>query len=428
MSILSRLGLGTEAFENPMDDVAEGYIATGDESETASAAILEATKESAEIDEEIDTLDNMQDATDAIDDQVEVGEIAIEQNRYTPTLGLIQKIALKNALSSIAGRAQAGKLLADTTYFPANESFDGGNGGTLAVESMKDTANEIWTTIKAKFREIMKRIADFFKGIFDAGEKLARRADKLKANAKNAVADKKVTPTGAASIIVGDKLGSDAINGFNTLAAAVEDALSESKLSTAIFAADAGEATKAVLNFTGGTVPSDLNSTAPEGATVTCSKEVSGGVLLVTIVGKGNEGTAALSDSHNVIHQTAKKAKPSESDPLTSSEITAVMTKVATMGREISRGKAVANKFDAANKAFEKDVNKAAGKDDSAEQKAEREKFQASIKFASKAAQFRKNLVVHALKAGNAMCNYAEASCKGAKAEEKKEEKKEAGK
>lgn len=427
MNILKKLGLGTESFENPMDGVAAGYIATGDESETASAAILEATKESAEIDEEIGTLTDVQDATDAIDDQVEIGEIAIEQNQYTPMLGIIQKTALKNALASISSRDKANALVNDTSYMPANESFENGNGGTLAVESMKDTAAELWATIKAQFKAIMDKIMTWFKNIFEAGNRLATRADKLKANAKNAVAGK-VNPTAAGSIMVGNKLGSDAISGFDIVVNAVEEALSESKLATVGFAIDAGDANKSIINFTGGTVPSDLQSTAPEGATVTCSKEASGGVLFVTIIGKDGENHEAIKNSHNVIHNTSKKEKPSESDALTSGEITSTMTKVAKLGRDIARGKQIAAKFDAANKQFEKEVNKAAGKDNKDEQKAERAKFGASVTFGQKAAKFRKDIVIHALKAGNAMCNYAEASCKGGKTEEKKEEKKEAGK
>lgn len=427
MNILAQLGLARESFENPMDEVAGGFIATGDESETASAAILEATKESAEIDEEIATLENVEDATSAIDDQVEVGEIAIEQNRYTPTLGLIQKTALKNALASISTRAKANAVVNNTNYMPANESFENGNGGVLAVESMKETANELWATIKAQFKKIMEQIMNFFKGIFDKGEKLAKRAEKLKANAKNAVAGK-VKPTAAGSIMVGDKLGSEAIAGFDITISALKEALSETRLGTGYLAIDAGDAEKATISFTGGTVPSDLQSTSPEGSKVTCSNEASGGVVFVTVIGKEGENNAAIKDSYNVIHKTSKKETPEESDALTSSEITSVMSKVIDLGREVSRGKALASKFDAANKKFEKDVNKAAGKDDKEEQKAERAKFAASVVFGRKAAAFRKDIVIHALKAGNAMCNYAEASCKGGEKEGKKDEKKEAGK
>lgn len=420
MSVLKRLGLAKESFDNPLDETAEGYVATGDESATASAAILEATKESADIDEDMDLLDNTEEATNDIDDQIEIGEIAVEQNQYTPMLGMIQKTALKNALTKISNRATA-KAVVDEEIMPAQETYENGTGGTLAVEAMKDTANELWASIKAQFKAIMDRIVAFFNNIFDAGTKLANRADKLKANAKNAVAGK-VKPTGASAIKVGNKLGSDAIEGFGVTCDAVSEALSESKLATVGFAIDAGEAAKAVVNFTGGTVPSDLKSTAPEGATVTCSKEASGGVVYVTITGKDGENNAAIKDSANVIHKTAKESTPEESDALTSSEITSVLTKVANLGREISKGKVISKKFDAANKAFEKSVEKAAGKEDKEEQRAERAKFSASVTFASKAAKFRKDIVIQALAAGNAMCNYAEASCKEGKAEKEKKE------
>lgn len=425
MSLLKRLGLAKESFDNPLDEAAEGYIATGDESETASAAILEATKESADIDEDIAILENTEEATSDIDDQVEIGEIAVEQNQYTPMLGMIQKTALKNALTKISDRATA-KAVVDEEIMPAHEKYENGTGGTLAVEGMKDTANELWASVKAQFKAIMERIIGFFKNIFDAGTKLANRAEKLKANAKNAVAGK-VKPTAAAAIKVGNKLGKDALDGFAITCDALSEALSESKLATVGFAIDAGEATKAVINFTGGEVPSELKSTAPEGATVTCSKEASGGVVYATIIGKDGENNAAIKDSFNVIHKTAKESTPEESDALTSAEITAVLTKVVNLGREISKGKEISKKFDAANKAFEKSVDKAAGKEDKEEQRAERAKFAASVVFARKASQFRKDIVIQALAAGNAMCNYVEASCKEQKAskeEEKKDDKK----
>lgn len=430
MNILSELGLAKESFDNPLDENSAGYIATGEpESETASAAILEATKESAEIDADIDALETVEDATQAIDEQVAVGEVALETNSYTPMLAVIQRVAMKNTLTSVAGRAKATALINNPKYMPAQESFDnGGNGGTLAVESMKSTANELWASIKAQFKAIMTKIMNWFKSIFDKGEKLAKRAESLKAKAKDAVSGK-VKVTAAGSIMVGDKLGGDALKGFDIVANAVEEALSESKMAGGLFAADAGNAAQAVINFTGGTVPSDLKSTAPEGATVTCSGEASGGVVFATIIGKDGEAGAAIKNSHNVIHQTSKKEAPTESDALTSSEITSVLTKVAKLGRDISKGKSLASKFDKAAKDFEKEVNKVAGKDEGAEVKAEREKFLASVVFGRKAAQFRKDIVIHGLKAGNAMCNYAEASCKGAKSEGKKDEgKKEEGK
>ena len=125
MNILSELGLAKESFDNPLDENSAGYIATGEpESETASAAILEATKESAEIDADIDALETVEDATQAIDEQVAVGEVALETNSYTPMLAVIQRVAMKNTLTSVAGRAKATALINNPKYMPAQESFD----------------------------------------------------------------------------------------------------------------------------------------------------------------------------------------------------------------------------------------------------------------------------------------------------------------
>lgn len=421
-ALLAKLGLGRESFENPMDEVAEGYIATGEpEADTASAAILEATKESAEIDEDLATLDDTAEATNDIDEQVEIGEIAVEQNQYTPMLAMIQKTALKNALSKVSSRANA-KAVVDELIMPAQETFDTSKGGTLAVENMKDTANELWASVKAQFKQIMDRIVQFFRNVFDAGTKLANRAEKLKA-AKLKSAGGKVKPSGAGAIKVGNKLGDDAIKGFDIVVRAVNDALSESRLNAGHLVVAAGGVRDALIDFNSGEVPSELKSTAPEGATVTCTKEASGGVVFATIIGKSGEEGGEAKDSHNVIHKTAKEGTPEESDALTDAECSSVLSHVIEMAKVIGKGKELAKKLEGANKEFEKQIN-AASKKDKDEARIERAKFTGYVTFARRATAFRKDLTVLALAAGNGMCNYVEASCKAAK-EEKKDDKKE---
>lgn len=419
MGILDKLNLSRESFDNPLDETAQGPIATGEpESETASAAILEATKESAEIDDDLALLENTQEATDDIDDQIEIGEIAVEQNKYTPMLGMIQRVALKNALSKVASRDVA-KAVVDQDILPATEDYEGGKGGTLAVEGMKDTAGELWASVKKQFNEIMTRIANFFRNLFDAGSKLKNRAEKLKAAKLEASGEKVKKFAGANALIVGDKLGSDAVNGFEIVVKAVEESLSESRLQAGHLAV-AADVKSALVDFTGGEVPSDLKSTAPEGASVTCSKEASGGVVFATITGKG-DGAAVAKDSHNVVHRTAKKAVPEESDGLGNGDITGILQKVSHVGEIISKGKGLAAKLDAANKEFVKRVD-AASKKDKEGMKEERETFSGVVTFARRATAFRKDVATVALAAGNAMCNYVEASCKKAKEEKKSDE------
>lgn len=427
MGILTKLNLARESFDNPLDETAEGYIATGEpESDTASAAILEATKESAEIDEDLGLLDNTMEAADNVDDQVEIGEIAVEQNKYTPMLGMIQRAALKNALSKVASR-DAAIVVVDGTkeeagIMPATESFDTGKGGVLAVEKMKETASELWASVKAQFKAAMERIAQFFRNIFDAGTKLKNRAEKLKAAKLKSTGEKVKKFAGASAIIVGDKLGSDAINGFETVVKAAEEGLNESRLQAGHLAV-AADVKGALIDFTGGDVPSDLKSTAPEGATVTCSKEASGGVVLATITGKG-EAAEVAKDSHNVVHRTAKKEAPAESDALTDAEIANVLSKAAHVGDIVSKAKGLASKLDAANREFEKSIGKAT-KGDKDGERLDKEAFTGVVTFARRATAFRKDLTTLALGAANAMCNYAEASARGGKKEEdKKDDKK----
>lgn len=410
MSALAKLGLqglGKESFENPLDENAEGYLATGEsESETASAAILEATKESADIDEDIETLDNTMEATDDIDDQIEVAEIAIEQNQYTSTLGMIQKIGLKNALTKVASRRVASDLV-DNKLMPAHEAFENGNGPTLALEGLKETAGELWTSIKAQFKQIMDRIVNFLKGIFDAATKLERRAEKLKSVTKNAKAGK-VKPAGAKTLMVGNKLGTDALDGLNIVLDALNRATDESEVASSLSALTTEAKTAKVISFTGGTVPSELKSAAPEGTDVTCSKEASGGVVFATVTGKGED---AIGNTFNEVHRTAKKEAPGESDALSSSECGSGLNTVIQIAKAVGRGKAVAAKFDSFVKQFNSNIDKASKNDDKAKEQATRKHLQAGLKFAGKVTKFRKDVVTLALGAGNAMCNYVEASC-----------------
>lgn len=407
-NILGELGLklGAESFENPMDEVAAGYVATGDESETASAAILDITKESAEIDEDAEILDNTEDAVAAIDDQVEIGEIALEQNAYTPQLRMIQSIALKNALAGVSDRERA-KAIVDGRLMPAHESTEGGNGGKLAVENMKETAGALYSSAIAQFKAIIEKIINFLKTSFDGAHKLQKRANDLKASASKAQPGK-VKVTAAGTIKVGDKLGQDAVDGYKIVAKAVSDTFSESRMNFGNLAVEAGDSDALVVDFSGGEVPADLKSTAAEGATVTCSGEASGGVVFAAI--KGGNG------SHNVIHKTAAKGNPEESDALSSAQITSTLGDVVSVCADIIKGKALASKLQAAVKSFEKDFGKGGAKEGEGQDKDSRANVTAALTAARRAGMFRKDLVTLALAAGNGMCNYVEASTKAPKA------------
>ncbi len=413
--LLAKLGLARESYDNPLDEAAEGYIATGEEVETASHAILEATKESAEIDADLATFDNTTEAATDIDDQAELAEIATEQNQYTPTLAMIQKVALKAALAKVSDRRIAADLV-DQQLMPAHESYEGPNGGTLATESLKSTASELWASAKKQIKEIMERIVNFIKGIFDTAGKLEKRATKLKEVTKHAK-EGKVKPSGAGAIKVGDKLGTDALDGLKVVLHALEQATNESEVASSL-ASLSPEATEGkIISFTGGTVPSELKSGVPDGAEVTCSAEASGGVVFASVKGKGD---GAIRDSFNTIHKTAKKAGPEESDALTTEQCNGALTTVIAIAKACGAAKGVATKFDNFVKQFEKNIDAAAKNEDKEKQQAAKSKFAAGLTFARKVTAFRKDIITHALQAGNAMCNYVEVSCKGAKAEDKK--------
>lgn len=417
MSRLKKLGLtgltaAQESFDNPLDENAEGYLATGEksESETASAAILEATKESAEIDEDLEVFDNTSEAIDDIDEQTDIAEIAVEHNQYTPTLGLIQKTALKNALSKISPRREVSALV-DEELMPAHEKFEDGTGGALAVESLKETAGELWTSLKAQIKQIMDKIVSFLKNVFDPATKLENRANKLKSVTKNAKVGK-VKPAGAKTLMVGNKLGKDAIDGLNVVADALASAVSESEVASCLSALTTDATTAKVINFTGGTVPSELKSTVPDGATVTCSAEASGGVVFATVTGKGED---AIKDTSNQVHRTAAKKSPEESDALTTEQCNSALNTVIKIAKDVAKGKQVSKKFEDFVKQFSANIDKVSKSDDKEKSQATRKKLQGGLIYARKVTAFRKDVVTVALGAGNAMCNYVEATCGKAK-------------
>lgn len=409
MSILKSLGLkglGRESFDNPLDETAEGYIATGDESETASAAILEATVESAEIDEELEVMDDTTEAIEDLDDQAEIAEVAVEHNAYTPQLAMIQRVAMKNTLTKIAPRREVVALV-DSKLMPAQESFEDGNGGVLAAESFRETAGELWTSAKKQFKEIMGRIVKFLMGIFDAATKLENRAEKLKSVTKNAKAGK-VKVSGAKTLMVGNKLGSDAIDGLSIFLEALNRATDEGEVASNLAALTSDAKDGTAISFTGGTVPSDVKSTAGSDADVTCSKEACGGYVFVTIKGKGEN---AIKGTRNIVHQTGDKKAPEESDALSSSEAGNAVNLVLQIAKAAQRGKAVAKKFDSFVKQYDANISKASKDEDKTKQAAARKKMMEGLTYARNITAFRKDVVAKSLAAGNAMCNYVEVSC-----------------
>lgn len=441
--ILRKLGLGTEGYENPLDENAEGFVATGDESETASAAILEATRESAEVDAAEQDAENIDEAVEDLEDQAELGEVAVESNQYTPMVAEMQRIGVKSALSKIVGMPVAKKVV-DGNLLPARESFDADpNGaGTLATESIKDTIREFWAAIKAQFKKVMDKIKDWFNSTIAAAPRLKARAAKIQKRAENTTgtAKAKIKVSSASSIHVNGALGDAAVSGFGELLAKSKEVLTVAKTEAADKASkgvlDAVEkaakaktttkaenmlsgvkVTDAIVAFSGGTAPETTSTFGgKDEISVTATKELPGGVQLVTITGKG--------DAKEIVKRTrnakveARKKQPDlagkEFPALTLPVIDKLMDKVQEGCEVIIDYKKASNKIDQYQNDIISAGDKATGsidKDiDSTTQREIRTLIQAAVGLFRRAIVFRKDVAQLVLSTGGGFCTYAEAS------------------
>lgn len=442
-NILKKLGLGTEAYENPLDENAEGFVATGDESETASAAILEATRESAEVDAAESDAENIDDAVEDLEDQAELGEVAVESNQYTPMVAEMQRIGLKSALSKVVGMPVA-KNVVDGALLPARESFDAdaNSAGTLATESIKETIREFWAAIKAQFKKVMDKIKDWFNSTIAAAPRLKARAAKIQKRAEGTTGTPKakIKVSSASVIHVNGALGDAAISAFQEVVAKGKEILTVAKadeadktakqvLDAVEKAAKAKTTTKAesvlsgvkvdgaLINFSGGSVPDTASALgSKDEVSVTATKELSGGVQLVTVLGKG--------DKKDVLRRTrnakveARKKQPEvagkEFPALSLSVIDKVMDKVQEGCEVIIDYKKASNKIDQYQNDIISAGDKATGsidKDiDSTTQREIRTLIQGAVGLFRRAIVFRKDVAQLILSAGGGICTYAESS------------------
>lgn len=441
MSLLKSLGLGTEAYENPLDENSAGFVATGDESETASAAILEATRESAEVDAAEAEASAIDDATDDLEDQAELAEVAVESGNFTPMMGELQRIGLKSILTRVAGPALA-KRAVDGKLLPARENFEANprDAAVMACESIKETIREFWNAVKAQFKKVMDTIRNWFVTTVDAAPRLRARAARIQKRAENTqgTAKGKIKVSSAPSIHVNGSLGDTAVAGFNDLVAKGKEILTVTKaddvekaskdileeVEKAGKAKKLGEAgglkdkvNKALISVSGGQVPETAKQFgANDEVTITASKELPGGVVLLEIKGKG-EAKDAVKRTRNAKVSAKSKApavKDKEYEPLALNTIDRLMNKVQEGCEVIIDYKKAANKLDS----YQKDIiakgdtaTNAVDKDlDSTTQRELRSLIQGSVGVFRKAITFRKDVIQLILTAGGGFCTYAEAS------------------
>lgn len=439
MGLSNRLGI--ESFDNPLDENHEGFIATGDESETASAAILDATQESADVDAEADVADKIDDAQEDLEDQVELGEAAVESNTFTAAAAHFQKLAFKNALAKIASPAVAASIA--NADLPAIESFndDPRRAGTLATEAIKETLREFWQTVKAQFKKLWTNIRNWYESTIAAAPRLKSRAQRIQKRAENieGTVKGKIKVSAAGTIHVDGQLGAKATGAFDTLLTKAKEVLAVKSATDleagakgivdeveALGKAKSGKGSDALskkvkdalIPMTGGNVASEIVKTYGDSneVSVTGTVELNGGNQLIAITGKGEARDVARRTKNAKV--SFRKKQPDlggkEFDALSGSQVQNLMEKVMQACEVIIDFKKAwerMNKFqDTIVSAGDKATGEVSKDLDSTTQRELRTLISASVGVFRKGATFRKDVCQMLLSVGGGLCSYAESS------------------
>lgn len=169
--------LSTESLqEEPLDAYVGGPLAVGDESESASAAILKLQKEGAELDNAAgaaDQLDGDLNTAQGVYDQVADAQVSAESHGgMDVTAAYFMNVALEHSV---------GKYMDISTLVPSCEDFSGDIGAIqstqLALESLGEWIANKWTIIKEAFRKVWIGIRKVAAAVFSAGKDIVKGAD-----------------------------------------------------------------------------------------------------------------------------------------------------------------------------------------------------------------------------------------------------------
>lgn len=435
------LSLGIESADTPENEVNEGFIASGDESETASAAILDATQEEADAVEANNLADATLEAEEQLEEQDDTLEVAQESGQFSAVAAQLAKTNLRQTLALVAGPHLAKSLVVG--MYPATESFENDSMGALSVarESLKETLKGFWQAIKAAFTKAFTKLRTWFHSTIDAAPRLRARAQRIQKRAENTkgTVKGKIKVGSASSIHVNEQLGASAITGFNSVLTHAKTVLSvksaseleaaASKMCTAIEAIGKGNKSagdfKAGVNegglsisFSGGTVSDDNKKRFGEASEVSVvgSAEVSGGKQFIRVTGKGTD-VSGLKRNKNTIVKVSKKDKDfvgKEFDALTISQVDKVCETVQQACDVVIDYKKAWARFDK----LEKDVVKAgdtATKDidkdaDSTTTRETKAAIRAATAIVRNAATFRNETIQLVLTSGQGMLSYCDSS------------------
>lgn len=196
--------LGLESADGGDLDDDQYPEATGDESETASAAIADMAAEDGEVAEAAAEGDDLEEKAEQTEEIAEQVEVAAEGAGLDPQASAILHLAFKN----ITGKAWAAKKL------PKHESYSGLKSERieatqLALEGIKETLKQFWEAIKAQFKKFFAKIKTWYIKTFDASKRMIARAKKLQERAESTsgtIENKTFSFSSAKSICVAGKV------------------------------------------------------------------------------------------------------------------------------------------------------------------------------------------------------------------------------
>ena len=365
--------------EVPVDDVVDGS-----ESVEAASGLADAT--AVEIDSAVDTADEAEGDAAELTEMAEVLETSEETGGADP-------LAVQVAEVSIERFRQ--KYGIKQTVLPSLESFSNAktrkSSTKVAVENLKEIAQNIWAKIVALYKKLAGWVGDFIKYVFDANHRIGEEfkkigAVKLEGSAKNATipagdlgknlhVSGVVTGAGVAKTLTDS---SDAADYILDMTADIINQVADTDITASLTQGlDNIKYNFKAMNATGNFKKAGKEyGNVTEGAEAYVSTQLAGGkvVLISGTAGdkKGAEAVAAAkSFSIKVLPFGGKEAKgfTDETIPTASdSEIKEIAKRGAALMVVLSNKKAAANGITKAIATFSSEIDKAAkeAKSDSA--------------------------------------------------------------
>lgn len=171
-----QVNIDTDEGGMPLDDV----VATddGDFEPTPEADAAEITERAEEIDEENGDIEDMEVATESLIATYEAMALAQRNGGLTREAATFAAISVESVMSKYNVTHE--DLGISLESFDENKS----RATTISMESIASALKDLWDAIVRKFKEMVKKIVDFYQKTIAAAPRIKRRAEGLKKKAQ----------------------------------------------------------------------------------------------------------------------------------------------------------------------------------------------------------------------------------------------------